>query len=97
MKRVIQQLPVDIPGQKGKSTDVATQVSSLCLFLKKRTSLKPQFQNSLKVDLKKIHKNIDELGTKIISLILEYDAHCEQQEQEIVKRKDEDLEIQNLV
>lgn len=43
MKRLISQIPVALPGQRGRSRDFGTQVTNLLLLLKKRTSLRPVF------------------------------------------------------
>ena len=51
MKRLLRQLPVDIPGEKGRTTNLASQVSNLLIRMKERTSVKPIYAETFSIDL----------------------------------------------
>ena len=97
MKRLLGQIPIQLPGQKGRAKDFASQVSNLFLFLKKRTSLRPVYTATLSVDLTRTHNSVDELVDRIMNLVLDYDAHCEKKEQEISEREKEEMAVCNMV
>jgi hypothetical protein len=101
MKRLLGQIPVRLPGgvgQVGKNKDFGAQVSNLMILLKKRTSLRPVFHNTLNVDLSGTDSNVESLVDSYMNLILDYDAHCEKEEQEVPVRKEkDDLDTYNRI
>lgn len=52
-------------------------------MLKKRTSLRPVFTSTLSVDLSSTNVNIEDLVDSFMNVVLDYDAHCEKEEQEV--------------
>jgi len=97
MKRILGQIPISLPGQKGRTYDFASQVSNLFLMMKKRVTLRPVYTNTLSVDLSKTHTNVDDLVDKVMNLILDYDAHCEKSEQDMSLREKEQLDVCHMV
>ena len=83
MKRLLGQIPVKLPNgvaQVGKNKDFGSQVTNLMLLIKKRTSLRSVFHDTLNVDLSETHANTEKLVDSYMNLILDYDAHCEREE-----------------
>lgn len=92
MKRLIGQIPVKLPGgvpSVGKNKDFGSQVTNLMILLKKRTSLRDVYHNTLHVDLSQTDNSVESLVDSYMNLVLDYDAHCEREEQETPVRKEE--------
>jgi len=101
MKRLIGQIPVKLPGgvaNVGKNKDFGAQVTNLMILLKKRTSLRAVFHNTLSVDMSQTDQTVESLVDSLMNLVLDFDAHCEKEEQEVPQRKEkEDLETYNRI
>lgn len=97
MKRMLNQLPVRLPGFENKYNDLTAQISNLFLMMKKETSVRSAFGNSFDIDLSQTHGMIQDTVEKIMTLVLEYDAHCEQMEQDLNLKPGAEVAVHNLV
>jgi hypothetical protein len=79
MKRLLRQIPVDIPGERGKTTNLASQISNLFIRMKERTSIKPIYAETFSVDLG-LEPVLEDHVDKTMNLVIDYDAHCEKLE-----------------
>ena len=77
---------MNVSGQKGRSYDFAAQISNFMLKLKKRTSVRPAYQNTLQMNLSNAHTNVEDIVDQVMNLVLDYDAHCEELESQIAVR-----------
>ena len=50
------------------------------MLLKKRVSMKNVFEVSLNVNMQRAHDEVDVITERILSLIMDYDSYCEEQE-----------------
>lgn len=70
----------------GKCKDFGTQVGNLMILMKKRTSIRDVFNQTLSVDMRPTEVLVQNLVDSFMNLILDYDAHCEKEEQEVPER-----------
>jgi hypothetical protein len=70
----------------GKCKDFGTQVGNLMILIKKRTSIRDVFNQTLSVDMRPTEVLVQNLVDSYMNLILDYDAHCEKEEQEVPER-----------
>jgi len=92
MKRLIAQIPINQAGHKAnsRSKDFGVQVANYMICLKKRLSIRPQFKASLAVDSSAIDDKCGHLVDLFIEHVMEYDAHCEHEENEVERRKEKE-------
>jgi len=49
MKRLLGQLPVSTPVEKGRTTNLASQISNLLIKMKERTSVRPIYAETFSI------------------------------------------------
>lgn len=82
-------LPVNFTNQKqGRSKDLGTQVTNYLLLLKKRLSIRKQYETTLHVDMTDTMENANQLIDKFMNVIIDYDAYCETEENEVQRRRE---------
>jgi len=89
MKRLLNQIPVVIQGQKkAPSDDFQAKMSNLYLLLRKRVSMKEVFEVSMNINMQKAHEDIDSITERILSVIMDYDDYCQAKEEEMRHRNE---------
>ena len=73
---------MDLPGQKGKTDQLGCQISSLLLRMRERTSIRPIYAETFSVNLG-LGPLLDDHVDKTMTVVLEYEAHCERKEQDM--------------
>lgn len=91
IKRLIHQLPINVAGQKtnSRTRDIGTLVTNYVLLMKKRLSIKDSFKRTLGVDSSPVDGAIDTISGLLVDHMMDFDAHCEHEENEVEVRKEE--------
>jgi len=58
------------------------------ILLKKRVSIRAVYHSTLSVDMSQTEENVEHLLDKFMNVILDYDAHCEHEENETAVRRE---------
>ena len=87
MKRLLNQLPAKIPNTEIRSNDFQVKISNVYLLLQKRVSMKKIFEVSMDISMRKTYEDINQMTERIMTMILDYDDFCEEQESNAVKPK----------
>jgi len=96
MKRLLNQIPVRIKGEKYTVTDFHNKMSNLYLLLRQRCSIKNAFEISLDIRTQKAQDDIDAICERILSCILDYDDFCKVKEEEAKHKNEMPERILNL-
>lgn len=87
MERLLNQLPAyDMDDCCKRSEDFSLKIATLYLELQKRTGIKPIFKTVLGIDHSTTYENIDVIVERVAEYIMEYNAYCDVQEQDMKKR-----------
>merc|ERR1719498_1972595 len=96
MKRLLNQIPVRIKGEKHISRDFQAKMSNLYLLLRQRCSIKNAFEVSLDIRTQKAQDDIDSICERILSCIMDYDDFCQLKEEEAKHKNEMPQRILNL-
>lgn len=96
MKRLLNQIPVRVKGEKYYVDDFQNKMSNLYLLLKQRTSIKNAFEVSLDIKTQKAQDDIDKICERILSCIMDYDDFCRAKEEEAKHKNEMPTRILNL-
>lgn len=59
------------------------------LLLKKRLSIRRQYEATLNVDMTETMENANNLIDKFMNIIIDYDSYCETEENEVQRRREQ--------
>lgn len=96
MKRLLNQIPVRIKGEKHTVKDFQAKMSNLYLLLRQRCSIKNAFEVSLDIRTQKAQDDIDSICERILSCIMDYDDFCQVKEEEAKHKNEMPQRILNL-
>merc|ERR1712025_565568 len=96
MKRLLNQIPVRIKGQRQTVQDFNAKMSNLYLLLRQRCSIKNAFEISLDISTQKAQDDIDAITERILSCIMDYDDYCRMKEEEAKHKNEMPQRILNL-
>jgi hypothetical protein len=96
MKRLLNQIPVRIKGEKHTTRDFQAKMSNLYLLLRQRCSIKSAFEVSLDIRTQKAQDDIDSICERILSCIMDYDDFCQLKEEEAKHKNEMPQRILNL-
>lgn len=64
-------------------------MTNYLLLLKKRLSIRKQYETTLNVDNTGTMENADQLIDKFMNVVIDYDAYCETEENEVQRRREQ--------
>lgn len=96
MKRLLNQIPVRIKGEKHTVQDFNSKMSNLYLLLRQRCSIKNAFEISLDIRTQKAQDDIDTICERILSCVMDYDDFCKAKEEEARHKNEMPQRILNL-
>jgi len=68
------------------------------ILLKKRLSIRAVYHSTLGVDMSDTDRSVEHLVDLFMNIVLDYDAHCENEENEVpVRREAEELATYNKI
>ena len=86
MQRLLNQLPAFEFDTNVRSHDFQVKITNFYFMLEKRLQMKRIFKDVLSIDQRKNLEDIDVITEKVANFILDYEAFCEIEEQNIKKR-----------
>jgi hypothetical protein len=87
LERLVNQMPAyQLDNDTQRTDDFSLKISTLYLELQKRTGIKPIFKTVLGIDHSKTYEDIDVIVERVAYYIMEYNAYCDIQEQDMKKR-----------